>query len=131
MDLSNLFLKSALLTQKYSRDSYELSQQILNIFNGLDPYRQRNLFDSLIVYYFELVEIVDTEVIEKIVYLEPTIKNEIMNLYDQLIEKGKIEGKIEVIINGHKNNASIEFLALITNLSINQVTQILKDAGLI
>ncbi len=133
--LSNLFLSSALLTQKYSRNPNILIKKIVNIFNGLDPDDERNLFTALTVYYLQLIEINKYNIIEKIVYLSPKIKKNVMSTYDQLIEEGKVEGKIEtqikVITKGFQNGATVEFLSLQTELSTNEIISILKKEKLI
>ena len=46
------------------------------------------------------------------------------------MEKVKIEGKIEVILNGYANGLSVEMLSKITQLSENEVEEILiEDSG--
>ncbi|HHH52896.1 MAG TPA: hypothetical protein ENK91_04505 [Bacteroidetes bacterium] len=58
-----------------------------------------------------------------------------MTAYDTLIQEGiqkgrkegKIEGYKEVILNGWKKGATIEFLADITGLSIKEVEDIIKE----
>jgi len=127
--LSNLFLSSALLTQKYSRNPVVLARKIRQIFNSLDPDGERNLFDTITVYYLELVELDKSEIIEHIVSLSPKIKNKVMSTYDQLIEEGKTETKKDVIIKGFQNGIPLKLLALLTDYSIDKIKSILSDIG--
>ncbi len=53
-----------------------------------------------------------------------------MSTYDKIKMEGKMENQTKVIVNGFKNGATIELLALQTELSTDEVIAILKNEGL-
>ena len=129
--MTNLFLSSALLTQKYSRDSDALLNKINLIFNSINKVKRKNLIAAIIVYYIQLIEIKDIDLEEVINPLSSNIKNIFMSTYDMIIEKGIDKGiereKIEVILKGFDNGATLEFLSKITDISIAQIEKIISD----
>gem|GEM_PF-1428861 len=79
---------------------------------------------------------IETSEFKKIIETAPiptTIKEEVMTTYAKLkqegIQKGKIEGKIEVVLRSHDSGLSVSLIANITGLGEEEVTRILKDHG--
>ena len=61
--------------------------------------------------------------VEEILLILPVkLKSKVMTLAQQLV----MEGKIEVILNGYDEGASIDFLAKITKLPIEEVKKIIQ-----
>ena len=50
-----------------------------------------------------------------------------MTLAQQLVAEGEYKNKVEVILNGYNEGASIDFLAKITKLPIDKVKQIINQ----
>ena len=92
--LSNWLLSSALLTQKYSRDSKALFEKLNMIFGSINRGRKENLIEAIIVYYMQLIEVKDVNLSEVIQPLPAPIKNIFMSTYEMILEKG-IEKGIE------------------------------------
>ncbi len=136
--IRNAFLSSILLTQKYCREPQVLADNLVSIFNALNP-RQRNLFYPLTVYFISLVKLDKNDIFEKINTLPSKIKNEIMSTYDMILDeglqkglqKGLKEGLQKVVVNGYQKGLSIELLASMTELSKEEVIEILKTKNLL
>ena len=97
--------------------------------------RERNYFEKIIVYSLQLL---NEEKVEKTIKELPlTLKKEVMTAYEALIKKGFEQGleqgeyknSIKVILNGHKAGVPIKILALLTNLSEEEVERIIKEHG--
>ena len=50
-----------------------------------------------------------------------------MTTYERLIQKGKIEGKIETVLASYDNGLAISLIANITSSSEEEVLKILKE----
>lgn len=130
--LGGAMLESMLLMQKYSTNPDKLADKLLLIYKKLDSVKDRNFIRTIVVYSLEIVKLKKVEsILEK---LPITLKKEVMTAYDTLIERGIKEGStkktIKVILNGYKKGLTIEFLSEITELSIDEVKQILKENGM-
>ncbi len=88
---SGLFT-SALLTQKYSDRPDLLLERFRQIFSILGSWKGRNLFNSLIVYYIELVEVGKEELNLLAEQIPKIMKTEFVSLADRLREEGREEG---------------------------------------
>jgi len=152
MNVANLLLASALLSQKYSASPKVLEQRLMKIFQALSEQTNRNFIITLVVYLFQVVEIKEN-LIHIIENVPDTIKNEIMSTYDYLIQKGEEIGirkgeeigirkgeeigirkgkeigtekkEIEIVLNAFTQGLSVAIIANITNLSEKRVKDIL------
>ena len=147
--LSNRFLASALMVQKYSTDSAHLIKLISQILGELYPEGGRNLLRPIIVYLFRNVELEEEKMLELIEDLPIGIKNEIMTTYDQLITKGEAKGFAKgeargeakgeakgaekkltsVVLNGYENGLSVEMISRIASVTQSRVLGILREHG--
>lgn len=131
--IANVWVRAALMTQKYSHDPKALAQHISRIFQTLSEAGAGNFWKELIVYVFSIVKISSEELKEALKPVSPAIKSQIMSTYEMIFQQGIEQGieleKKEVILRGFNNGISIEVLALITGLSVEEVAQILEDAG--
>jgi len=128
--LSNFLLSSALLTQKYSREPNALFEKINLIFGSINEVRDKNLIQAIVVYYIHLIQEKDFDLTKNIKPLPPPVKNIIMSTYDMILEKGIEKGTEKIIISGYQNGASLEFLAKISGLQIDQIQAILTKNGI-
>jgi len=127
--LGDALLTSILLLQKYAFKPEELAKKIKLIYEKLNSVSNRNLLYPTIVYSMSLIKI---DIIKQIIQELPTpIKSDVMTAYDTLIQEGRKEGRKEgfkdVILNGWRKGATIEFLADITGLSSKEVESIIKE----
>ncbi len=147
--LSNRFLASALMVQKYSTDSAHLIKLINQILGELYPEGGRNLLRPIIVYLFRNVELEEEKMLELIEDLPAGIKKEIMTTYDQLIAKGEAKGFAKgeargvargeakgaekkltsVVLNGYENGLSVEMISRIASVTQSRVLGILREHG--
>lgn len=105
---SGLFT-SALLTQKYSDRPDLLLERFSQIFSILGSWKDRNLFNTLVVYYIELVEAEEEEELNLLVEKIPDImKTEFVSLADRLRETGRKEGMVKGEEKGIKRGMNIE-----------------------
>lgn len=88
---SGLFT-SALLTQKYADRPDLLLDRFRQIFSILGSWKGRNLFNTLIVYYIELVEIEKEELNLLVEQIPKVMRTEFVSLADKLREEGWEEG---------------------------------------
>ncbi len=54
-------------------------------------------------------------------------KREIMSTYQKFIQKGKLEGKSEIVINLHETGMDIDFIVKVTGLSKKIVEEIILE----
>lgn len=93
--LSEGLLTSALLMQKYAGRPELLLERFRNIFSILSSWQERNLFETLIVYYFDLIPIEEKKLISLMDQLPEVMKTEFVSLADHLRQKGREEGREE------------------------------------
>ncbi len=94
-------LAAALLTQKRRFDPFTLAEELKKIFSLLAQSREdRNFIIMFGVYIISVAKTPPSMIIDAMENISSDIKNDIMTTYDQLIEKGKKEGKIEGIKAG-------------------------------
>lgn len=84
---SGLFT-SALLTQKYADRPNLLLERFKQIFSILGSWKGRNLFNTLVVYYVELIEVGEIELNLLVEQIPKTMKREFVSLADRLRERG-------------------------------------------
>ena len=175
--IEQLFLRSALITQKYAFDAEALEQQITRIFSTLGQYRERNLFKQLIVYFYNVYEIRGKDPNAIFTKIPEAIKDDFMTLYEYAkkegweagreegreegkeagIQAGREEGRREgreagriegiqegrqegrqtgiqegirlAVVNGYKNEFTIDQLVEISQLPKHSVEEILRSNG--
>jgi predicted transposase/invertase (TIGR01784 family) len=122
------------LTQKHYHNPEELLVKMEKIYESLQTEEERNSFNRNIVYlllaFKKGAHIVD--IIKKDQH--KPIHQAFMTLYEQAISEGiqkgklegKLEGKTEVILKGYDNGVSLAILTNITDLTVAEVTRILK-----
>lgn len=93
--LGSALLSAALLTQKYSHEPQVLVEKFQNIFSILESWTDRNLFHTLIVYYIELIEVDQDQIIKLIYQIPEVMKTEFISTADQLRQKGREEARQE------------------------------------
>lgn len=89
--LSEGLLTSALLTQKYTGEPELLAEKFNNIFSILESWQNRNLLESLIVYYFDIIVIEKNRLKNLVEKLPEVMKTEFISLADQLRQEGREE----------------------------------------
>jgi len=140
-NINNLLLLSALYMQKFSFSQDVLLSKIIDILTIADKHNQKrgNFLKNIFVYFNEIVEIDLDELKNIMAALPKNAKQEIMTTYQLIKKEGRKEGRIEgrkegridgfkdVILNGWRKGATIEFLADITGLSSKEVESIIKE----
>ena len=86
--LSEGLLTSSLLSQKYAHNSEKLIEKFQDIFKIVKSWDQGNLFEALVVYFFQIVEIKEEQLNELITQIPDAMKTEFISLADQLTQKG-------------------------------------------
>jgi hypothetical protein len=138
--MGEAWLRSALLTQKYSHDPGALMARFEQIFILPPEPSAGNFLQILMVYFSKLVSI-ERDVFRDLVSELPKHKQpNVMTLYDSIIEegiekglqKGREEGREETkkqtVLTGYKNGVSIDILCLLTGYGEVEVLQILAEA---
>jgi len=146
--MGEAWLRSALLTQKYSHDPGALMARFEQIFILPPEPGAGNFLQILMVYFSKLVSI-SRDAFCNLVSEPPEHKQpNIMTLYDSILEEGIEKGiekgiergiekgieqgmekaKKQTVLTGYKNGISIEILCLLTGYSEVQVWQILAKA---
>ncbi|MFQ3576065.1 MAG: hypothetical protein SNJ77_06480, partial [Cytophagales bacterium] len=120
-------------------DPKKLVNDILKIFELFPPSEAKgNFLFKLSVYVTMNIDLSKEQFNSMIETISKPLKDEIMSTYDIIlnegIEKGRQEGtkakEVEVVLNGYKNGLSIPILANITQLSENEVIEIIENAKL-
>ena len=126
--LSNLFLTSAMLTQKYSRDPKELFKKIGLIFGAINEASDKDdLVRSITVYFMQLIEEKDVNIEKAVEELPPNIKKFVMSTYDMILEKGMEKGMEKAIVEGHKNGVPLNVLSKMSGMSEERVIAVLAQ----
>jgi predicted transposase/invertase (TIGR01784 family) len=128
--LGNALLRAALMVQRYRYDTQSLLKYFIQISSSLEPYIQKNFLVAVSVYILSVTKLSKEEIMEAIQQIPSApVKDTIMNTYRLIKEEGKIEGKIEVVLNAYANGLSLPLIANITGLDELEVTRILKEHG--
>jgi len=132
--IRNRLMAAAILAQKKGIDFIKFEEDLKKILKLLPiEIEPTNFLQQMFVYIINVSEIPQPEFKNAIETIPPTIKSNIMTTYAQIKEEGILEGeqkgKIEVILNGHKNGLSVELLANITGLTVTEVEKIIKEQG--
>lgn len=150
-ELLNIFLATALLMQKYSRNPSQLEEQFERIIHAMANLTNKNFFVTLFVYLIQILDIDEENFKIKIDTLPLSLKENIMSTYDSILEKGieigtakgmekgmergiekglqkGIETKaIQVVLSAFDQEIPLDLIANITKLPLATVMQILKD----
>ncbi len=139
LNVGNVFLRAALLLQKYSRHSDEILDKIQHIFSAVDPGGNRNLWPDLVVYFLKIVDKSSDKFFDKLNLIMEPAKSEIMSIYDQAIEKGMEKGiekgmgkgmdeaNIKAILNGFQSGLEVNLLSVITGWTEDKVRQVICE----
>lgn len=139
--LTNSFLAASFLTMKHYRDNQWLEKNFMALISQNMP-EGSNLYWQYLVYFFNFVQLNQQEIMNKLATLPPKKKKEIMTTYEMILEEGRQEGRqegrsagevkktTEVVILSYKKGLEIGLIADITNLSLEDVQQILKEHGI-
>ena len=135
--LENSLVTAILMLQKYALFPDELLKKLHLIFEKMNSVKEGNFFYEVIVYSLQLID--EKKVEETLKKLPVNVKNEIMTAYESLIKKGMEKGiqqgmeqgeyiaKTKIIIKGYKKKLSVEDLAELTGLSIEEVIKIIEE----
>ena len=132
-NITNVFVRSALFIQKYRTSLPDKMEQILQIFKKIETLSERNLMGHIFVYFAHNVHF-STQIIDRIMTNLPTsTKKEFKSIYDHFtelgIQKGREEGlqqtKIATILRGYKSEISIDVIAELVDMSIEEVKGII------
>jgi len=140
-NITNVFVRSALFIQKYRTSLPDKMEQILQIFKKIETLSERNLMGHIFVYFAHNVHF-STQIIDKIMTSLPTsTQKEFKSIYDHFtelgIQKGREEGlkegmrkglqqnKIATILRGYKSGVSIDVVADLVDMSIEEVKGII------
>lgn len=133
-ELRNKMLAAALGAQKFRFNPASLVEdfeRILMLFplNNAD----QNFLEVLVVYTFSVTNLTEKNISESLKNIPQPIKEKVMTTYDRLIEKGRLEGKLEkqteIIIALYEDGIGLPQIAKYTQLSEDQVLKILKENG--
>jgi len=139
LGLTNMFVSSALLLQKYILDAEALKQVLDNIFGGINPDDDRNLFEAIIVYFMYQLPKHKIKITEIMETLQTTsAKREFISMYEDLIQQGIEQGIeqgmakgmkmaiVKSVRKGYEIGLSLEQLSFLNEISIEEVKNILK-----
>ncbi len=129
---SGLFT-SALLTQKYADRPELLLERFRQIFSILGSWKGRNLFNTLIVYYIELVEIEKEELNLLVEQIPKVMKTEIVSLADRLREEGMERGMEKKNWTATENmllkGFEVSIICDVLDVSLEFVKKVRKEMG--
>lgn len=132
--IRDAMMAAAIMAQKWRINPVKLVDDFKNIFElfpneGMDM----NFFEMIVVYALNVSDISENELSETLKNIPPNLKQNIMTTYSRLIEKGKIEGKIEekkkVVLKCFDQGIDQIMICNITDLPENEVNNILKTHG--
>ena len=115
-----------------------LFQNFHTLFSSLEPYSQANQYSNLIislsVYTIGVSGIPEETFIKLVQDLPPSVNEHIMTTYEQIIQKGKSEGKVEkenlMITNAFRDGFDISVIARLTGLTEEEVKNRIQELGL-
>ena len=131
-NMRNNMMSAAIMAQKNTFDPIELAEDLKKIFK-LFPLKadEGNFLKTIFVYLFNVSEVPKNEWVKAIEIIPTDIKENLMTTYTWMKEEGRQEGikevKTKVILKGFEEGLNIKILANITNLTEQQVLQILNE----
>ena len=121
-------LAASITAQKLLENPIDAAREfnrILSLFPSDGKYT--NFLNLIVVYIFEITNISEKEMADVFENIPSPIKNKVMTTYDRLIQKGKEEGKIEMILSLFDDKISTTQIAIYAKISEKEVIKILKD----
>ncbi len=150
-NITNVFVRSALYIQKYRTSLPDKIDQIIHIFKKMEILSDRNLMAHIFVYFAHNVQF-SIQTIDKIMTSLPTTtQKEFKSIYDHFTElgmekglqkglqKGREEGKVEgiqegmnqtkiaTILRGYDSGLSIELIAELVDMKVEEVKRIIDN----
>jgi len=130
-NITNVFVRSALFIQKYRTSLPDKMEQVLQIFKKIETLSERNLMGHIFVYFAHNVHF-SAQIIEKIMTSLPTsTQKEFKSIYDHFTELGMQKGmhrtKIATILRGHDSGLSIELIAELVDMNVEEVKRIIAS----
>ena len=130
MDMRSTMMKAAILAQQWRINPTKLKEDFERIFRLLPlEGTNRNFLEMIVVYALNVSEITEAQLGQTIKSIPEPLKEKIMTTYSMLIEKGKLEEKIEVIVSLFDEGFETPRIAKIVKLPEEEVVNILKDKG--
>jgi len=126
--IRNSMLAASITAQKLLENPIDAAREfnrILSLFPSDGKYT--NFLNLIVVYIFEITNISEKEMADVFKNIPSPIKNKVMTTYDRLIQKGKEEGKIEMILALFDDKISTTQIANYAKISEKEVIKILKD----
>ncbi len=133
--IQNRLMAAAVMAQKKGPNIMKLAEDVVKIFELFpDNVSQGNFLEQIFVYVVSNSDLTKQEFSKAIESIPLNIKDNIMTTYSRIKEEGKIEGKMEgkieeqikCILNGYDNDIEISLLSNITQLSEDDVLNILR-----
>ena len=136
--LANGLLRSTIMLQKYYPDGEALMSRVGLIMENLLPYLESTMIHSIFVYILQNDYVDKKKLKQTLAILPKNINNNIMSIYDELIqegiEKGKLEGIEEgiekTILNAFANNIDLNTIRLITGEPLEKINAVLLKNGI-
>lgn len=130
LTLRNDLMAAAMIAQKWKNNPATLVEEIIKVLSIFkEEIGDRNFFEMIFVYMIKTTELKSDSVERIIEAIPPKVKENIMTTYDQIIQQGKLKGKIETVLRSHEQGLSITLIANITNLTEEEVKKILVEHG--
>jgi predicted transposase/invertase (TIGR01784 family) len=150
MDMRSSMMTAAILAQQWRFNPIKFKEDLERIFRLLPiESNYRNFLEMIVVYALNVSEISEAQLGETVKSISEPLKEKIMTTYTMLIEKGKLEGKIEgeqigiqkgfekgkleekyeVILSLFDEGFETPKIAKIVKLPEDEVVSILKDKG--
>ena len=132
--MKNTMMAVAMIAQKWRNDPIKLVGDIVKILSLFEnELEDRNFFHQTFVYILNASEVETDDVKIILESIPPQIKEDIMTTYDLISQKHEQIGiqkkEIDVVLKSYDNGISIALISNITNLSEEQVMEILKENG--
>ena len=130
--IRDAMMAAAVIAQKWRINPVKLQadfERIFKLFPLKDP--NWNFLEKIIVYALNVSDVTEEVLAETIKSIPQPIKDSIMTTYDRIVQKnrneGKIEGKIEVVLNCFDQGISMTMISNIADLSEAEIIRILKE----
>lgn len=132
--IRNVAISTMLLTQKHLHTPEELFDKLSRIYESLQTQEERNKFNFVFVYIMNATKKEDhiIEIVER--NINKSLNKQFMTLYESAIVKGEqigmqkgiLENKTKVVLKSHKKGLSLDIISAITDLTEEEVLEILK-----
>lgn len=128
--LRNSLLAAAMGAQKLPFNPKTLVEDFIRILRlfPLGP-TDKNFLEGLVVYTIETTNLSEKNIEEAIKDMPQTIKKSVMTAYESLIEKGRKENQVQMILALYDDGIAIPQLAKAAKISEVEVLKILRENG--